>query len=91
MTNTPMPVILDLIKNNPKFRAELIQKDDNVVEDLYKFIDTPSCTSCISKIESFVNKNIAFINNIVKDFTATVEKVALPEPVVPVVPLVLML
>lgn len=86
MSNVPMPLILDLIRTNPKFRAELIQKDDNVVEDLYKFIETPSCTSCISKIENFVNKNIAFINNIVKEFTPSVEKVTLPEPPVTVVP-----
>lgn len=94
MSSLSMPVnqILELIKSDRSLRASILEKDDGIIDDLYKFIGTPNCPSCIAKIEDFINQNIDFINTLVKNIQKpipTPEKVTLapkvtePRPVAP--------
>ena len=42
-------------------------KDDSIVDDVYKYIENPSCSVCIAKLQTFVNNNVKFINSIIPD------------------------
>jgi hypothetical protein len=69
-----MEKILDLIKSDRKIRSKIIEYNDSIVDDIYKFIDNQSCSSCVSKMQSFINQNVDFINTIIKDNTQSSEK-----------------
>jgi hypothetical protein len=63
----PISEILEFIKTNKNFRAKMLAKDDSLIDSLYKFLETPDCQNCISKLKIFINENISFINNIIKE------------------------
>jgi len=75
----PIKDVLELIKNNRQFRASIIEKDENILESIYKYTENPHCPSCIVALELFVNQNIDFINTLIRDRktpTTVSEKVA---------------
>ena len=86
MSSLSMPVsqVLELIKSDRTLRAAILEKDDAIIDDLYKFIGTPNCPSCIAKVQDYVNQNIDFINTLVKNIpkpSPTPEKVTPPPKV----------
>lgn len=75
-----MAEVLELIKSDKTLRAAILEKDDAIIDDLYKFIGTPNCPSCIAKVQDFVNQNIDFINTLVKSIQKPIPS---PEKVTP--------
>lgn len=61
----PMEKVLELIKTDKLFRASLLERDDSIIDDIYKFIGSQNCPSCVAKIQNFINQNIDFINTLV--------------------------
>ena len=77
--NLPIQKVLELIKDNRQFRTSIIEKDDNILESIYKYNENPNCGSCVAALELFVNQNIDFINTLIRDLkapTTVSEKVA---------------
>jgi len=80
----PMSQVLELIKSDRTLRSAILEKDDAIIDDLYKFIGTPNCPSCVAKVQDYVNQNIDFINTLVKNIQKPIpasEKVTPPPKV----------
>lgn len=79
---------LELISADRNFRALLIKHDDNLMEDIYKYVENPKCGNCINKLSTYANQNIDFINTIIKSHTADPAALTIPPaPVIaPVIP-----
>lgn len=67
-----MDNIINLIKTDKQFRASIIEKDENAIDVIYKFIESPECSTCISELRDYIFKNSEFINNIIKENTPNV-------------------
>lgn len=84
MSSLSMPVsqILELIKSDRALRAAILEKDDGIIDDLYKFIGQPDCSTCVAKIQNYINQNIDFINTLVKNIPkpATAPEKVTPPP-----------
>lgn len=83
-----MDEILNLLKINRKFRTAIIEKDDNAVDVLYRFVESPECSTCINDLKAYIKENLDSINSIMEEIlpkNTTTE--APPPPNIPPTPI----